>query len=336
MKSADAKALATKQRAAAAKNKAANKAAINKKNPNTVSGRLNLAQTTGQVNETGPFGSRTFTTDKDGRTIATTDLGTQQPLYNQQLERDTGLGNIAQGQLAQVQQSASTPFSLAGIGNDPTQFNYQSQRDAAEKRVYDRFASRNEPRFDKELKMFDAQMASEGVPQGSDKYIELKKALTMQQQDQRDSAGTQAFQLGGNEESQAYNQGLSSRQQGVSEYGQARAAPYTDMANTISLQKGLMVPQFTNPGAVDGAGIASSIAQENTAQYAATHKGGGGGGDPPFSLANYAPYQSWQAQQEYLRQHPQKGPSLGQQIGGVVGQVAGPALGLGLGSWLAG
>ena len=329
MKSADAKALAKKERDAERKKK---KDAKNS-NPNTFKGRLTIAQKTGQVNEKGPFGNRTYKTDKDGRTTATNDLGEQQALFEQQLARDEALGKISQSQLASLQQSMSQPFSLSHLGNDPTQFNYQAQRDAAEKRVYDRFAARNEPRFQKELKDFDAKMAAQGVPQGSDKYNELKLALSREQQDQRDSASTQAFQLGGAEEAQAYGQGLQSRQQGISEYGQTRSAPYSDMAAVLGLQKGLMLPQFTNPGAVDGAGIASQLQQESIAKAAS--RGGGGPAPEPFSLQTDPVYQRWLAQQQYIKQNPVKGPSMGQQMGQIVGGAVGPMAGAALGTWLA-
>ena len=329
MKSEDAKALAKKQRDAERKKK---KDAKNS-NPNTFKGRLSIAQKTGQVNEVGPFGSRTYKTDKNGRTTATNDLGEQEELFKQQLGRGEALGKIAESQLAALQQSMAQPYSLAHLANDPANFNYQAQRDAAEKRVYDRFAARNEPRFQKELKDFDAQMAAQGVPQGSDKYNELKEVLTRQQQDQRDSASTQAFQLGGAEEAQAYGQGLQSRQQGISEYTQGRAAPYSDMAAVLGLQKGLMLPQFTNPGAIDGAGIASQLQQENIAKSAS--RGGGGPAPEPFSLQTDPVYQRWLAQQQYMKQNPVKGPSTGQQIGQIVGGSLGPLAGAALGTWLA-
>lgn len=355
MKSADAKALATKQRAAERAKEAAKKVTAKKTNPNTQVGRTNLQQTAidksvdtqkdvNRFNTEGPFGSRNIVTNPDGSTTIKDGLGSQQGLYDQQLERDRGLGNIAQGQLGQLGQSASRPYDLSGIGNDPTKFNYDTQRKAAEDKVYNQFASRNEPRFEKEQKDFAQRMASQGIPQDSDKYKELAQELSRNQQDQRDSASTQAFQLGGSEEAQAYGQGLQSRQQGVSEYGTTRNAPYQDMANVLGLQKGLMLPQFQNVGqvdvgTVDAAGIASNLATEATQRAAAQRSGGGAAPVEPFSLQSDPSYQRWLAQQQYIKQNPApqpKGPSTGQQIGQIVGQVGGTAGGIALGNYLGG
>lgn len=289
-----------------------------------------------RVNQVGPFGSQKWSQDANGNWTMTTDLGGQQGLYDQQLSRDTGLGDIAKSQMGRIQGQGA--YDLSGIGNDPTKFNFADQRKAIEDQIYKRFADINEPRFQQEEQDFDQKMADRGIPVGSAQYNTMKMEMERQHNDARQAAQVGAIQTGQGEEAQAFNQGMQARQQGVQEYGQQRGAPWQDMANAIGMQKGLMVPQFQgirDYGQVDQANtdVSGAIAATKPVSMGG---GGGGGGAAPFNLATDPAYQRWLAQQTWLQQNGPKGPSTGQQIGGMVGNVLGTAGGIALGSYLGG
>lgn len=65
-----------------------------------------------RVNQVGPFGSQKWSQDANGNWTMTTDLGGQQGLYDQQLSRDTGLGDIAKSQMGRIQGQGAYDLSF--------------------------------------------------------------------------------------------------------------------------------------------------------------------------------------------------------------------------------
>jgi hypothetical protein len=184
----------------------------------TAANNLKAAQTAtaaNRVNQVTPYGNLNYTqsgTDSFGNPMWT---ATQTP--NPQLSG--AIGNS----LNQVSDQYATPFTggnLPSYGINPNQT------------YSDAIMSRLQPQQIAESKQFDAQMANQGIPVGSEAYTNAKRVFDQQQNDQRTSAITGGIGVGLQANQQQYNQNLSNYQMPL------------NVANQL---KGLATPNYINP-----------------------------------------------------------------------------------------
>lgn len=209
-----------------------------------------------RINQVTPYGNLTYTesgTDSQGNPQWTANVSLsedQKKLLEQQNRTSLGLGNLQEQGLGYVENMISNPFDTSGLP--------QTGINAGEN-MTDSIMRRLQPTIQMEQKQFDAQMANQGIPLGSEAYENAKRMFDERQNDKLNSAVIQGTQTG-----------LQARTQGFNELGYMRNEPI----NTLSaIRSGSQVtnPNFvTTPAGADYMGAAQS--QFNAAQGAANAK----------------------------------------------------------------
>ena len=187
--------------------------AANRVNQVTPFGQLNYS-ITGQD----PYGNPTWT--------ATQSLAPeQQRLLDLQNQTSLGLGNLAGKGLGYVENMLNTPFDTSKLpqtgvnaGEDMTQS----------------IMRRLQPQLQQEQKSFDATMANQGIPVGSEAYENAKRMFDQRQNDKLVSSVIQGTQTG-----------LQARQQGFSEAGYLRNEPLNTL-NAVRTGSQVTSPTFVN------------------------------------------------------------------------------------------
>lgn len=150
-------------------------AAANRVNQVTPYGSLNYS-VTGQD----PYGNPTWT--------ATTSLSPdQQQLYNYDIATSKGLGELQNKGLKYVGNMLDQPFSTKNLA----QFGIKGGEG-----YEDAIMRRLQPTIAAESKQFDAQMANQGIPVGSEAYTNAKRVFDARQNDKLTSAITGGFDVG--------------------------------------------------------------------------------------------------------------------------------------------
>ena len=174
----------------------------------TAAGNLEAARATTAANRTNqvtPYGNLTYTanpgTDPYGNTLytATQTLSpAQQATLDQQNQLNTGLMTTANKGLAYANDVLSQPgvdtSILPSYGIDPGQ-SYQ-----------DAIMSRLSPQIARENQSSDAQLANQGIAQGTEAYNNAKNLLQQGQNDRLTSATVQGMNTGLSANQQAFNQ----------------------------------------------------------------------------------------------------------------------------------
>jgi hypothetical protein len=183
-----------------------------------------------RINQVTPYGSLTYTesgVDSRGnpKWTANVELSEDQKrLLDQQNATSLGLGELQQQGLGYVRDMISNPFDTSGLP--------QTGINVGEN-MTDSIMRRLQPTIQMEQKQFDAQMANQGIPIGSEAYANAKRMFDERQNDKLNSAIIQGTQTG-----------LQARQQGFGELGYIRNEPI----NTLSaIRSG---SQVTNPNFV--------------------------------------------------------------------------------------
>lgn len=179
----------------------------------TAAGNLEAARSTAAANRTNqvtPYGSLTYTanpgTDPYGNTLytATQTLSPeQQAILNQETKLNEGLMSTANRGLTYANDMLSKPgvdmSTLPSYGINPG----ETYSDAIMRRLA--------PQIAQESEMSDAQLANQGIAQGTEAYQNAKRQLAMSQNDRQLGAITSGMNvgLGANQQAfqqQAYNQ----------------------------------------------------------------------------------------------------------------------------------
>ena len=197
-----------------------------------------------RVNQVTPYGSLTYSqsgTDSQGNPMWTANVQLspdQQRLLEQQNQTSLGLGNLQQQGLGYVENMLSKPFDTSGLA--------QTGINAGEQ-MSESIMRRLQPNIQMEQQQFDAQMANQGIPLGSEAYANAKRMFDERQNDKLTSAIIQGTQTG-----------IQARGQGFNELGYIRNEPI----NTLSaIRSGSQVtnPNFvTTPAGPDYMGAAQS------------------------------------------------------------------------------
>lgn len=172
----------------------------------TAAGNIDAARAAtaaNRVNQITPYGELNYSiTGKDpyGNPIwtATQSLNpTQQQLLDYQNKSSLGLGQLQEKGLGYVSNMLSNPFdtsSLAQTGINPG----ETYSDAIMRRL--------QPNMQMQQKSFDAQMANQGIPVGSEAYANAKRMFDQRQNDQLTSAIVGGMQTGLQANQQGFNQ----------------------------------------------------------------------------------------------------------------------------------
>jgi hypothetical protein len=160
--------------------------AANRVNQVTPYGNLNYA-----ITGSDPYGNPTWTA-----TTSLSDVGQQ--LLNNQNQAALGLGGTINSALGRVQSTMGKEFApnLPSYGINPGETMTES------------VMRRLQPQIAQQQKSFDATMANQGIPVGSEAYMNAKRSFDQQQNDLMTSAVIQGTNTGLTANQQAYNQAM--------------------------------------------------------------------------------------------------------------------------------
>jgi hypothetical protein len=193
-----------------------------------------------RVNQVTPYGNLTYTqsgTDPQGNPMWTATQSMTPELQN--------LTNTSIGQL--TSQYGSTPFTggdLPSYGINPG----QTYSDAIMQRL--------QPQMAMEQKQFDAQMANQGIPVGSEAYTNASRVFQQGQNDKLTSAVTGGMGIGLTANQQQYGQNLTN---------------YQLPLNIASNIKAIATPGYVNPASqatTAGADIMGAMGLANQSNQA--------------------------------------------------------------------
>jgi hypothetical protein len=202
-----------------------------------------------RIDQVTPQGSITYSqhgTNSDGTpqyTQTQTYSPQQQALYDQQNQIAQALGGTAQDQIGRVNDTMNTPFNYNGMqplttnvngqptshvnstptlqsdiagagpiqrGVGPTDLAADGQRVADA--VYGQATSRLDPQWKNNQNDFDAKMAAQGIPVGSEAYNRIAQQMSNEKNDAYNQANYSAIQAGGNEQSRLFGMALNQGQ----------------------------------------------------------------------------------------------------------------------------
>ena len=191
-----------------------------------------LSQMTSQYT---PYGSQVYSQDPNSPSGYRSDINLApqaQQALNSQLDLSQNLGNLAQDQLGRVNQQYSQPMPLQSVGDVANQ-------------AYGAMTSRLDPQWQANQNHFDAQMAAQGIPVGSEAYNNAFREFSQAKNDAYQQANLGAIST-------------------MPQTYQLQSSIYNQPLNTLNaIRTGAQVnnPQFTATPGANYAGAAQSAGQ---------------------------------------------------------------------------
>ena len=237
----------------------------------TAAGNLDAARATAAANRTNqvtPYGNLTYTanpgTDAYGNTLytATTSLApAQQAILDQTNQLNQGLMSTANTGLNYANQVLSQPgvdtSKLPSYGIDPG----QSYSDAIMSRLQPQMAQQNE--------QSDAQLANQGIAQGTEAYNNAKRTLQQGQNDAMTSAVINGMNTGLNANQQAFTQQAYNQMQPINVINALRTGSQVQNPSFAS------TPQQANVAGADILGATNASYQNQLAATNAQNQASG-------------------------------------------------------------
>ena len=199
----------------------------------TAQGNLDAARVAtaaNRVNQVNPYGSLNYSVtgaDPYGNPTwtATTSLSPdQQELYNYDIASSKGLGQLQQKGLGYVSNMIDKPFSTSMLP--------QVGINAGEK-YEDAIMRRLQPTTSQEQKSFDAQMANQGIPVGSEAYTNAKRAFDARQNDRLVAAITGGMQTGMQARGQGFQEQAYMRNEPINTLNAVRSGSQVQTPNSF-------------------------------------------------------------------------------------------------------
>lgn len=238
----------------------------------TAAGNLEAARATAAANRTNqvtPYGNLTYTanpgTDPYGNTLytATQTLSPeQQKIYQQESQLNEGLMSTANKGLDYANEVLSKPgvdtSKLPSYGINPG----ETYSDAIMRRLA--------PQIAQESEMSDAQLANQGIAQGTQAYENAKRQLAMSQNDRQLGAITSGMNVGLGANQQAFQQEAYNQMQPINVINALRTGSQVQNPSFAA------TPQQANTGGADILGATQAGYQAQLAAANAKNAGKGG------------------------------------------------------------
>lgn len=307
--------------------------------------------------ELNAFGGSNYVQNPDGTVTRVSTIGNLNPMdtagwtgeqFSNQSYIDRALQGIAgeggennkgmAGLLPQLRGMFSEALNFNNAPAAPDANGYQADRSHVENSLYDRFAQVNEPLFERQQAQFREQMANRGIPPGSEKYKQQYEQLQRAQNDARQSARTNAIQLGGQEQQRLFEDTNTLRGNSINETMTLRQNPLNELKGLLGTVNPVNMPQFNQTANVnvpqtDFANIANSFltraSNEELAKAGFANQLAVQGLAGEQALAQQAQgFQNQQTLNDQNFQHQQQlnqqnRPSFGQTLGGLGGGFLG-------------
>jgi len=227
----------------------------------TASGNLDAARAAtaaNRVNQVTPYGSLNYAvTGKDPygnpTWTATTALSPdQQELYNYDIASSKGLGALQNKGLGYVSNMIDKPFSTSMLP--------QTGINAGEK-YEDAIMRRLQPTLAQEQKSFDAQMANQGIPVGSEAYENARRSFDARQNDRLVGAITGGMQTGMQARGQGFQEQAYMRNEPINTLNAVRSGSQVTTPNSFYVS----APQQATTAGADYMSAAQATGNANIA-----------------------------------------------------------------------
>jgi hypothetical protein len=193
------------------------------------------AQEGNMINQVTPYGSVTYT--QRGVSESGTPLWQQnvvlspeqQAAYNKDVQMNAALQNVGIQGVGYVQSALDKPLSFQGMQELQTPGQIQQQASDA---AYQNAMRYVEPRLQRQQSALETQLANQGITRGSEAWNTAMQDAEAQRENIYGQALNQSYLQGLTGAQQAFQQGLGSRQQQISEAQTLRADPL-NMLNAV-------------------------------------------------------------------------------------------------------
>jgi hypothetical protein len=200
------------------------------------------------VNQSGPFGSVTYTPTGESLNIGgknvqryaqnvTLDPAQQRQLNlnNQIQEQALGLGQRMLGTVGEV---TAQPFDLSSLPKAPGSGDFTADR----QNVVNALIGRVQPQLDRDRARMENQLANQGIARGTEAYNAAIDDLSRGQNDLRLAAEAQ----GGSEQSRLFGLADSARKSAFQEQAFQRSLPTNELATLLGFGGNVQGPQFSS------------------------------------------------------------------------------------------
>lgn len=197
----------------------------------TAAGNLDAARAAAaanRVNQVTPYGNLTYTksgSGDDGWTATQSLSPQQQQLLDQQNKTSLGLSGLADRGLGYVDSALSNNITMANLPANQVNPGQTGQ---------DALMARFQPQIDQSRKALDAQLANQGIMQGSEAYNNAQRTQGQSENDLRSQAALNGIAVGQNAQNQQF--GLQS---------QIQNQPL-NMLNAVRTGSQVSAPSFVN------------------------------------------------------------------------------------------
>lgn len=197
----------------------------------TASGNLDAARAAAaanRVNQVTPYGNLTYThngTGDDGWTATQTLSPQQQALLDQQNKTSLGLSNLADRGLGYVDKALSNNITMDSLPASMVNAGQTGQ---------DALMARFQPQIDQSHKALEAQLANQGITQGSEAYDNAMRTQSQSENDLRMQAALNGINVGQNAQNQQMSLKTALQNQPV------------NMLNAVRTGSQVTNPTFTN------------------------------------------------------------------------------------------
>ncbi|ABR91433.1 Hypothetical protein mma_2196 [Janthinobacterium sp. Marseille] len=200
----------------------------------TAQGNLEAARAAAEanrVNQVTPYGNLTYSRDPNastpdgGWTATQTLLPAQQALLDQQNKTSLGLAGLADRGLGYVDQALSNNITAADLPADMVNAGQTGQ---------DALMARFQPQMEQSRKALDAQLANQGITQGSEAYNNAMRTQQQGENDLRSQAALNGIAVGQNAQNQQLQVKTALQNQPV------------NMLNAVRTGSQVTNPTFTN------------------------------------------------------------------------------------------
>jgi len=202
------------------------------------------------VNETNPFGSRTFEgfldpASGEQRFSATTALNPQgQAAFDAEQAVTQGTNQLAAGQIGRVGEAVANPFDVAGLPNQAVAGLEGRQR--VEDALFGRLSGRLDDRFGREEEALRGRLATQGITTGSEASDDALDQFGQIKNDAFENASLQAILAGGQEQNRQFGLDATARDRAIQEQSFLRNIPLNEIGALIGTGQ-VGIPQFGQP-----------------------------------------------------------------------------------------
>ena len=200
-----------------------------------------------------------------------------QALLNQQMALEQGLFGAQDAALGRVNQAMANPFDISSLPDGGSVYDPNLATNNATELLMQRL----NPELDRQAQSLQAQLANQGITQGSAAYARAMNQFGQQRNDAATQAALQGITLGMQQQGMQFGQSEQARNRALQEQAYLRSLPLNEL-NALRTGTQVQMPQFPSyaqqavTGGPDLVGAANNTYNSQMQAYNAQQAGGAG------------------------------------------------------------